>query len=126
MRAFMGTDKKTLVENAKLHMKKARRRHQEMLTEFTDLLVQEAPAVILAAADLTLTRVEWNMESSESFKAQVEKTKYFLLGKKTLTDAEWKDIFDSVIGRLKVEPDLSWKPFDVTLPSQLVLIWETV
>lgn len=122
----MGSEKKTLVEEARMKMKRARRKHKEALVEFPDLIVQELPKTVLDSAELNLTRIALNMETTESFKELCGKSKYFLLNRETLEDTEWKYVHDTVISRLQAEPDLSWKPFDSSSPQTLTLIWETV
>lgn len=79
MRAIIGSEKRTLVEEAKVRMERARRKHQEQLVQFAELLSQEVSSVVLHSADLNYSRIDWDMATSETFKKQVE-NKYFLLG----------------------------------------------
>jgi hypothetical protein len=126
LRAITGGEKKTLVEEAKARMKRARKKHQQLLVEFANLLSQEIPIVVLRAAELNLTRYDWDMSKSETFEAQKLKSKYFLLSETTLKMDEWQYVHEALVSRLKAEPDISWKPFIDTAPFQLTLIWETV
>ena len=59
---------KTLVEAARSRMKKARRKHQQDLLSFSNLLHADIPEIILQQADLGKSRVEFNMTESNSFK----------------------------------------------------------
>ncbi len=126
LRAITGAEKKTLVEEAKTRMKRAHKKHQQLLVEFANLLSQEIPIVVLRAAELNLTRYDWDMSKSETFELQKTKSKYFLLAETTLKVDEWRSVHEILASRLKAEPDLSWKPFSDTTPSNLTLIWDHV
>lgn len=117
-------DSKTLVEKAKTRVKRAEKRHQQAILDFAKAIYKEIPDVILSNADLARSRVVWNMATSECFKLTTEDNKYFLLGKENLKDEEWRYVFDTIVARLKTEPDIGWKNYDPEMPSTIVLIWD--
>jgi len=117
-------DSKTLVEKAKSRIRKAEKRHQQALLDFGKSIYKEIPEVILAAADMARGRVAWDMAKSECFQSKSRENKYLLLGKENLSDEEWHYVFDTIVARLKTEPDIGWKNYDPEAPSTIVLIWD--
>lgn len=117
-------DSKTLVERAKDRIKKAEKRHQQAILDFAKTIYKEIPDVILAAADMARGRIAWDMSKSECYKTTGQENKYFLLGKEKLKDDEWRFVFDSIVARLKTEPDIGWKNYDSEIPSTIVLVWD--
>lgn len=126
MRTIMGSEKKTLVEEARSRMKRGKRKHQEAVVALADGLFQMVPEVVYNAAELNYPRTAWDMAKSSAFTTLNEQNKWLLLGQSDLTATEWKQIHETVISRLKAEPDLSWKPFDEDTASILVLIWDSL
>lgn len=126
MRAIIGNEKRTLVEEARVKMKRARRKHKESLAGFPDALMEELPSVILEAADKNLTRIAWDMSTSKAFEHRRKENRHFLLNDDTLPFEEWEYVFQTMISKLKVEPELAWKPFDVDRPQILEIIWDTI
>lgn len=108
-------------------MKRARRKHQEAVLEFSKSVYEEIPKVVLAAASRTRGRVCWDMSKSNAFVKMAEENKYFLLGESSLEPEEWKAVFDSVVSQLKTVQDMAWKiynPDDPTTVSSITLIWD--
>jgi len=121
---WSGLDSKTLVEKAKSRQKRAKRKHQSSLLSFSKLIYNEIPQVILAAADQGRGRIAWDMSKSECFNQKCVEDKYLLLGEENLSKEEWTFVFDTVVSKLKTEPDIAWKNYDVEFPSTIVLIWD--
>jgi len=104
---WSGLDSKTLVEKAKSRQKRAKRKHQTALLSFAKSVYNEIPEVILAAADQGRGRVAWDMAHSECFKNKCAENKYLLLGAENLSDEEWAFVFDTIVSKLKTEPDIA-------------------
>lgn len=124
IRSLMGTEKKTMIEEAKTKMRRGARKHQEVLVEFSKLLVQAVPETIFASAELNRPRVAWDMRKSKAFETLKEENRWFLLGNDDLTVDEWQYLHETVISQLKAEAGLSWILFDRDTPSTLILIWD--
>jgi len=120
---WSGLDSKTLVEKAKSRQNRAKRKHQSALLSFAKSVYNEIPEVILNAADQGRGRIAWNMAKSECFKSRCAENKYLLLGATTLSDDEWAFVFDTIVSKLKTEPDIAWKTYDPEQCSTIVLIW---